>query len=129
MTLRPIIRIAAMACGLLALLAACSGTAEDNQPPAALNPAPPIRRAFIDKMISFDHAFVAIRTESGQVPQGTSIQVVRDAGISNFPAEDPWGGEIRYSGSGMDYEISSAGPDKAWGTKDDVMIKNGRPVE
>ena len=126
--LRPILRLAATACGLLALLVACSCATGDSEPPVALNPAPPIRKAFIAKMVSFDSAFAGIRTESGQVPQGTSIQVVRDAGISNFPAEDPWGGEVRYSGSGMDYEITSAGPDKAWGTKDDVRIKNGQVV-
>lgn len=105
---------------------ACAGTADDT-PPAALNPAPPIRKAFIARMVSFDSAIQGIRIGSGHVPEGDGVQVVRDAGISNFPSEDPWGGEIRYTGSGPDYEITSAGPDRAWGTKDDVRIRNGRP--
>jgi hypothetical protein len=128
MALCPIIRLTAMACGIVALFGACSGTVQDSEPPAALNPAPPIRKAFIDRMLSFNTAFVGIRTESGKVPEGTTIQAVREAGITNFPAEDPWGGEIHYSGSGLDYEISSAGPDKVWKTKDDILIRNGQVV-
>ena len=110
------------------LLSACSGGTDDT-PPAALNPAPPIRKAFIDRMLSFDAALQGVRVESGHFPEGQGVLVVREAGISNFPSEDPWGGEIRYSGSGSGYEISSAGPDKAWGTKDDVRIRDGRPVD
>jgi hypothetical protein len=78
-------------------------------------------------MLSFHPAIEASRLETGEVPQGEGVAVLREAGLSNFPAEDPWGGEITYSGSGNEYEIRSAGPDKAWGTKDDVLILNGKP--
>lgn len=106
------------------LLFSCSG--EPAEPPAALNAAPPIRRAFVDRMLSFHPAIEALRLETGQVPEGEGVAVLREAGLTNFPAEDPWGGEIRYSGSGTEYEITSAGPDKAWGTADDVRIRNGK---
>lgn len=107
------------------LLSGCSD--EPAEPPPNLNAAPPIRQAFVDRMLSFHPAIEAARMESGQIPQGEGVAVLREAGLSNFPAEDPWGGEILYSGAGTEYEISSAGPDKAWGTKDDVRIRNGKP--
>jgi hypothetical protein len=115
-----------VACALLLLASAWGCGPADTEPPAALNPAPPIRNAFIVQIISFDGAIAAYRSENGHVPEGTGFQVLRDAGLTNVPSEDPWGGKLRYSGSGQDYEFASAGPDKAWGTKDDVRIKNGR---
>ena len=121
----PALAALALSCAAL-LFSGCSE--EPAKPPVALNAAPPIRKAFVDRMLSFDPAIQAIRVEAGQVPEGEGVAVVREAGLSNFPAEDPWGGEVRYSGSGAEYEISSFGPDKAWGTADDIRIRNGREV-
>ena len=109
----------------VALFSGCSQEQKEAEIPANINPIIPIRNAFIDRLVSLDQPIQGFKAETGHVPEGNSMSVVRDAGISPVPDKDPWGGSVEYSGSGLDYEIKSAGPDKRWGTKDDITVRNG----
>jgi hypothetical protein len=39
--------------------------------------------------------------------------------------QDPWGQSLRYERKNADYRVISAGPDKQFGTSDDVRFKTG----
>lgn len=107
---------------LLLLAGVFVGCGGDNEPPAAINPGPPIRKAFL---LSLDSAAMQIRTyamQNGSVPEGEGVQTLFAAGVRSVPENDPWGGTVRYEGRGRSFTLSSAGPDGRWGTKDDCVV-------
>ncbi len=117
--------LAAVLCAVmvLALLTGCGKS--DHEPPAAINPIPPIRNAF---KLSMDAVASQIRNyaiENGQVPQGDDVSALLKAGIRDAPQVDPWNTPVHYHGEGGTFVLSSAGPDRKWGTSDDIVIKGG----
>jgi len=116
------ILIMSVATGFILILLAAGCGKSDNEPPAALNPAPAMRKAF---MVSLKTAGEQVRNyaiENGHVPEGDSVEVPIAAGLRTTPSMDPWGNAVQYKGEGNHYSFSSAGPDKQWGTKDDIVI-------
>ncbi len=108
---------------VLTLFAGCGKSG--HEPPAAINPIPPIRNAF---KLSMDAVAGQIRNyaiENGQVPQGDDVSALLKAGIRDAPQVDPWNTPVRYRGEGNAFVLSSAGPDKKWGTSDDIVVKGG----
>lgn len=122
---RPLLLLLGVA--VLAAMAACEGKSS-GPPPAAFNPGPPIRKAFIVSLESANDAITQYQVDNGQIPQGEGMEVLLKAGIRSIPSVDPWGGKVRYEGRGNNYTLSSAGPDRRWGTQDDVVVKNGHLV-
>ena len=112
---------------VLAALGSCEGKSS-GPPPAAFNPGPPIRKAFIASLESANDAILQYQVDNGQIPQGKVMDVLLKAGIRSIPSIDPWGGKVRYDGEGNSYTLSSAGPDRQWGTQDDVVVRNGHLV-
>lgn len=107
----------------ITLLTACGNSG--NEPPAAINPIPPIRNAF---KLSLDAVATQIRNyavENGHVPEGDDVSALLKAGIRDAPQVDPWNTPVRYHGQGSSFVLSSAGPDKKWGTPDDIVIRGG----
>ena len=107
----------------IALLTACGKS--DNEPPAALNPIPPIRNAF---KLSLGAVATQVRNyavENGHVPEGDDVTALLKAGIRDAPQIDPWNTQVRYHGEGTTFVLSSAGPDRKWGTPDDIVIRGG----
>ncbi|MEO0322408.1 MAG: type II secretion system protein GspG [Myxococcota bacterium] len=39
---------------------------------------------------------------------------------------DPWDGEFKLTCDGGDIEVASAGPDRSWGTRDDIRVPGDR---
>ncbi len=116
---------------LLAGNLACSSESTESQEeevniPAAFNPAPPIRRAFIVKLQVLDRQIQGYRAMQGTYPVGEGIAVLHAAGITSAPSSDPWNNAVIYKGESDRYEFASAGPDRAWKTKDDIKIVNGK---
>jgi hypothetical protein len=106
--------------------AGCSKS-EDSGPPAALNPAPPIRAAFVVSLQATASEISQYEAlNGGQPPQGDGVGVLFAAGLRSAPQEDPWGREVRYHGEGGSYRLESAGPDGRWGTPDDIVIVDGQ---
>jgi len=107
----------------IALLTACGKS--DKEPPAAINPIPPIRNAF---KLSLGAVATQIRNyavENGHVPEGEDVSALLKAGIRDAPQVDPWNTQVRYHGEGTSFVLSSAGPDKKWATPDDIVIRGG----
>lgn len=94
----------------------------NNEPPAALNPAPAMRKAFIVSLKTAGEQVRNYAIQNGHVPEGEGVEVPIAAGLRTTPRVDPWGNAVRYKGKGNHYSFSSAGPDKQWGTKDDILI-------
>ena len=113
--------LAVMALLTVALVTAC-GKSNNEQPPAALNPAPPLRKAFTASLIGSGTLIRNYGIENGGVPKGKGVAVLVAAGLKSVPQTDPWGEKVRYVGSGLHYKLSSAGPDRQWGTKDDIVV-------
>jgi hypothetical protein len=60
------------------------------------------------------------RQNEGQLPETQAgRQMVDDI-------QDPWGQTLRYERQGGDYRVISAGPDKQFGTGDDLRFKQGK---
>ena len=117
-------RLAVFLAAALILASAACGSSSD-EPPAALNPAPPVRKAFIVSLTIVAQQINQYQMMNGQVPEGEGVSALYRARISSAPQIDPWGNEVRYRGEGNSYTLSSAGPDQQWGTKDDIVIENG----
>jgi hypothetical protein len=112
-----------VAAGLLLASAACGSPGDE--PPAALNPAPPVRKAFVVSLTVAAQQISQYQMMNGQVPEGDSVAALNQTRMISAPQTDPWGNEVRYHGEGASYTLSSAGPDRRWGTKDDIVIENG----
>jgi hypothetical protein len=115
-----------MALASLASLAACGSSSDE--PPAALNPGPPIRKAFILSLQTAASEIGRYQMMNGEVPQGEGVEVLYKARLMSVPQTDPWDDPVRYHGEGSTYTLSSAGPDRRWGTPDDIVIENGQLV-
>ena len=113
--------IAACALGVLAGLGGCSKSEEDAVK-AGFDPGPPIRKAFAASLQVYASQISQRESVSGHVPEGDGVSVLEQAGIRGVPNTDPWGNEVRYHGEGDRFTLSSAGPDRQWGTKDDIVI-------
>jgi|GEM_PF-1477909 hypothetical protein len=122
---RPLLLLLGVAA--LAAVTACEGKSS-GPPPAAFNPGPPIREAFIASLESANDAILQYQIDNGHVPQGKGMEVLLKAGIRSIPSVDPWGDKVLYDGEGNSYTLSSAGPDRQWGTRDDIVVKNGHLV-
>lgn len=61
------------------------------------------------------------RVEKGRLP-GSLDDLVKDGLMGSVP-EDPWGGSYRLRGDAAGYAVESAGPDRKYGTPDDVLVK------
>ncbi len=112
--------LAVLALLAVALVTACGKS--NNEPPAALNPAPPLRKAFTLSLIGSGTLIRNYGIENDGVPKGKGVAVLVAAGLKSIPRTDPWGEKVRYVGSGLHYKLSSAGPDRQWGTKDDIVV-------
>jgi len=126
-TNRKLLSVAAISLGmacLLGLFIACGSSS--SEPPAALNPAPPIRKAFLVSLQVAGTQIAQYETMHGHVPEGDGMGVLLAAGMRSVPQMDPWGNEVKYHGSGSSYTLSSAGPDGQWGTPDDIVIEDGQ---
>ncbi|MDE2126403.1 MAG: type II secretion system major pseudopilin GspG [Armatimonadetes bacterium] len=87
---------------------------------------------------SFDDALDMYKADIGEYPtndQGLNALLTKSDPKWNGPylknqtsiPLDPWGTPYKYQipgGSGRDYDISSAGPDKQFGTADDIQSWN-----
>lgn len=109
---------------LALLLTAACGSGEGDVP-TGLNPGPPIRRAFQLSLVQAGREIQQAARSRGEVPQGEGREVLLAAGFRTVPQFDPWGGEVRYSGEGSRFTLSSAGPDGRWGTDDDLVVTGG----
>lgn len=58
--------------------------------------------------------------------QVTISRLQRDMGVSDDDLTDAWGTKILYQPSKSEFSISSAGPDKTFGTADDVIVLQKR---
>ena len=56
--------------------------------------------------------------------QVTIKRLQTDIGLSEADLTDPWGMKIRYQSSPSGYSVTSAGPDKAFNSADDIQIKH-----
>ena len=114
-----------MMTGTFALVAGMTGCtqSEENAVQEGLNPATPIRKAFSVSLDVVAQQIIQYDSANGQVPQGDGVFVLQQAGMRTAPTSDPWGNEVKYSGEGSHFTLSSAGPDGKWGTKDDIVIK------
>jgi hypothetical protein len=108
---------------VLAMLAGLGCGTSSNEPPASLNYAPISRKAFAASLEATAQGIGQYALENGQVPQGEGVQVLYQEGIRGAPSKDPWDGEVRYYGEGNRFTLSSAGPDRQWETKDDIVIQ------
>ena len=108
---------------LLLVFTGCGSSGDE--PPAALNPAPPVRKAFIVSLSVVAQQISQYQMMNGHVPEGDGVAALYQARITSAPQLDPWGNEVRYHGEGASYTLSSAGPDQEWGTKDDILFENG----
>lgn len=66
-------------------------------------------------------AVVFFTSEKDRAP--TSLQELVDEGLMGSVPEDPWGGAYRLRTTGDTVVVESAGPDKSFGTDDDVRHK------
>ena len=55
--------------------------------------------------------------------QVTLSRLRSDMGITDGQLEDPWGTEMRYRASSDAFEVVSAGPDRRFGTADDLSVE------
>ena len=109
---------------LLVLLVGLGCSSADEQAfKEGLNPAPPIRKAFVVSLEVNAQQIDQYVMMRGEAPQGDGAEVLQQAGIRGMPTKDPWDGEVRYHGEGTHYTLSSAGPDTQWETKDDIVIQ------
>ncbi|MBU0499185.1 MAG: hypothetical protein KJ558_07810 [Gammaproteobacteria bacterium] len=58
--------------------------------------------------------------------QVTVSRLQRDMGVSDDDLTDAWGNRMRYQPSKSEFSISSAGPDKAFNTVDDLVVRQER---
>lgn len=113
-----------LAAAFLLVLCACGSSSDE--PPAALNPGPPIRKAFIVSLEAGAQEISQYQLMNGDPPQGDGVQSLYSAGLRSVSAKDPWDGDVRYHGEGRHWTLSSAGPDTQWGTRDDIVFEDGR---
>jgi general secretion pathway protein G len=86
----------------------------------------------ITQMGAFSEALEMFKSDAGHYPNGLNDLVVQPTGAATnwhqyldkiWP--DPWGHPYRYEYPGKQrtnsYDLSSAGPDGKFGTKDDIM--------
>ncbi len=111
------------AAAMFALFSGCGKSG--HEPPAAVNPIPPIRNAFKLSMNAVASQIRNYAIENGQVPQGDDVSALLKAGIRDAPQVDPWNTPVHYHGEDNTFVLSSAGPDKKWGTSDDIVVKGG----
>lgn len=114
--------MAALAVCLLLAGSGCSKT-EEQAVQEGLNPATPIRKAFMTSLEVYAQQIDQIVMMRGEAPQGDGVGVLQEAGMRGVPTKDPWDGEVRYHGEGAHYTLSSAGPDTQWETADDIVIQ------
>jgi hypothetical protein len=110
-------------CVLVMLVGLGCSSADEQAFKEGLNPAPPIRKAFLVSLEVYAQQIDQYVMMRGEAPQGDGVEVVQQAGIRGVPTKDPWDGEVRYHGEGAHYTLSSAGPDTQWETKDDIVIQ------
>jgi hypothetical protein len=110
------------AAGALAVFSACSS----SEPPPQLNPGKSLRAAAVATFEVYGAQLSHIQNAQGALPEGDGVQVLLDAGIRAVPRTDPFGTEIGYHNDGAHWTLSSAGPDMAWGTPDDIVFEDGR---
>lgn len=108
--------------GLLATLASCGS----SEPPMSVNPGRSLRAGYLAAMQVYAAQLSQIQNVRGQLPQGDGVQVLVEHGIKVVPATDAFGTELRYHNDGTHWTLSSAGPDMAWGTPDDIVIEDGQ---
>lgn len=61
-----------------------------------------------------------------ETDQVTLPRLQRDMGVSDEDLTDTWGTKIRYLPVENEFSITSAGPDRAFGTADDVTVRQKR---
>lgn len=106
----------------LGLLLACTS----SEPPDQLNPGKALRAAAVATLEVYGAQLNQVQNAQGALPEGDGVQVLLDAGIRAVPRTDPFGTEMGYHNDGAHWSLSSAGPDMAWGTPDDIVIEDGR---
>ncbi len=92
----------------------------------SMNPGKSLRAAYVATMQVYAAQLSQIQNVRGQLPEGDGVQVLVDRGIKVVPATDAFGTELRYHNDGTHWTLSSAGPDMAWGTPDDIVIEDGQ---
>jgi hypothetical protein len=107
---------------LLAVFSACTS----SEPPPQLNPGKSLRAAALATLEVYGAQLSQIQNVQGALPEGDGVQVLLDAGIRTVPRTDPFGSEMGYHNDGAHWTLSSAGPDMAWGTPDDIVVEDGR---
>jgi hypothetical protein len=107
---------------LLAGFSACTS----SEPPPQLNPGKSLRAAAVAAFEVYAAQLSQVQNVRGELPEGDGVQVLLDAGIRAVPRTDPFGTEIGYHNDGAHWTLSSAGPDMAWGTPDDIVFEDGR---
>ncbi len=111
-----------LAAGALAVVSACTS----SEPPDQLNPGKALRAAAVATLEVYGAQLSQVQNAQGALPEGDGVQVLLDAGIRAVPRTDPFGTEMTYHNDGTHWTLSSAGPDMAWGTPDDIVIEDGR---
>jgi hypothetical protein len=88
------------------------------------------RRAMLELVAALLQRF----RETGDFPKTSDISVLNDvlcpAHLPHPVGFDAWTTPLRYHGEdGAHYRIRSAGPDRKWGTPDDIELQDGRFAE
>lgn len=116
--------------------------AEIRMPDGGWEKVPVLRSALKDlrtletrrAMLELVAALLLRFRETGDFPKTVDITALNDvlcpAHLAHPVAFDAWTTPLRYHGEdGAHYRIRSAGPDRKWGTPDDIELKDGRFAE
>jgi hypothetical protein len=73
----------------------------------------------------------AYRRDRGRYVAAEEVGIVLDQlaprYLSTPSGADLWGTPFKYRGAAGSYRLASAGPDRAWETRDDLVVENGSP--